>query len=218
MFFLQLPILFFSKIHGGYYLIKMNEFSLSQILFYFFGSISVVAALGVILNRNPITAAVLLVLTFFSLSAIYAIMGATFIATMQILVYAGAIMVLVVFVLMLLSLKTETISKVWEFPLRKVFLFFTVGILLLFLAMGVSIGVPHGKVLPKGVDTTTGKYEYKLLNEQGQATEFSAKGNVAVVGASTFIDYLLPFEMISILLLVAVIGAVILAKKKLEQQ
>jgi NADH-quinone oxidoreductase subunit J len=145
-------------------------------------------------------------------------MGATFIATMQILVYAGAIMVLVVFVLMLLSLKTETISKVWEFPLRKVFLFFTGGILLLFLAMGVSIGVPHGKVLPKGVDATTGKYEYKLLNEQGQATEFSAKGNVAVVGASTFIDYLLPFEMISILLLVAVIGAVILAKKKLEQQ
>lgn len=196
----------------------MNEYTIPQILFYFFGTISVIAALGVILNRNPITAAVLLVLTFFSLSAIYAIMGATFIATMQILVYAGAIMVLVVFVLMLLSLRTEAISHVWEYPLKKIYLFFTVGILLLFLAMGVSIGVPHAKVPTVGVDATTGAYEYKLMDEQGKATEFSAKGNIAVVGASTFIDYLLPFEMISILLLVAVIGAVILAKKKLEQQ
>lgn len=196
----------------------MMTIPIPVLLFYLFGGFTILAALGVVFNRNPISAAVLLVLTFFCLSVIYGVMGATFIATMQVLVYAGAIMVLVIFVLMLLSLKSEYVSSFWDHPIRKIFIFFTVGLLILFLAMGVSIGVPHAKVPTKGVNPTTGNYEYKILNEEGKDTGFSAKGNTAVVGASTFLDYLLPFEMISVLLLVAVIGAVILAKKKLEDE
>ncbi|MCC5815742.1 MAG: NADH-quinone oxidoreductase subunit J [Leptospira sp.] len=182
--------------------------SLQSFLFYFFAGVTVASALGVVLHRNPISAAVLLVLTFFSLAAIYATIGAIFIATMQVLVYAGAIMVLVVFVLMLLSLKTENISKLWDNPPKKIALFLTVGLLLLLISMGVSIGVPHSKVPTKGVDSVTGEYVYEIAKDQ------TVTGNVAVVGAHTFIEYLLPFEMIAILLLVAVIGAVILAKKK----
>lgn len=181
-------------------------------LFYGFSGVTVLSALGVVLHRNPIAAAVLLVFTFFSLAGIYAVLGAVFIATMQVLVYAGAIMVLVVFVLMLLSLRSDVVSKLWDRPIRKILMFAVVALLLLFLSMGVSIGIPHSKVPGKGVDPVTGTYAYPL---GGGAV---AEGNVAAVGAHTFLDYLLPFEMISILLLVAVIGAVILAKKKLEAE
>lgn len=178
-------------------------------LFYGFATMTVLSALGVILHRNPVSAAVLLVLTFFSLAGIYALIGAVFLATMQVLVYTGAIMVLIVFVLMLLSLRIDNISKLWANPSKKILLFGVVGVLLLFLSVGVSIGVPHAKVPTKGI-SPTGEYVYQLSETE------AATGNVAVVGAHTFLDYLLPFEMISILLLVAVIGAVILAKKPTE--
>lgn len=183
---------------------------IQSFLFYFFSGLTVASALGVILHRNPISAAVLLVMTFFSLAAIYVTIGAVFIATMQVLVYAGAIMVLVVFVLMLLSLRTENISRLWENPAKKIALFMVVGLLLLFISMAVSIGVPHSKVSSKGVNPETGGYSYVV------SESYTAQGNVAAVGAHTFAEYLLPFEMIAILLLVAVIGAVILAKKKTE--
>ncbi len=182
-----------------------------SMLFYFFAGTAIVSALGVILHRNPITAAVLLVLTFFSLAAIYAILGAYFIATMQVLVYAGAIMVLVVFVLMLLSLKAENISKLWQNPTQKIGLFFVVGLLLLLISMAVSIGAPHRILDAKGI-SSSGEYMYEY-GDGGRAV-----GNVASIGAQTFVEYLLPFQMIAILLLVATIGAVILGKRKTEDR
>lgn len=187
----------------------MELATIQLILFYGFATVTVISALGVILHRNPVSAGVLLVLTFFSLAGIYALIGAVFLATMQVLVYTGAIMVLIVFVLMLLSLREENISKLWANPSKKILLFGVVGILFLLLLVGVSIGVPHAKVPGVGI-TPTGEYQFQLSETE------SATGNVAVVGAHTFLDYLLPFEMISILLLVAVIGAVILAKKPTE--
>ena len=201
----------------------MDLHNLQPVLFYFFAATAVLSALGVILHRNPISAAVLLVLTFFSLAAIYATIGAVFIATMQVLVYAGAIMVLVVFVLMLLSLRLENISKLWDNPPRKIGLIGVVFVFLLLLVASMSLGVPQSKVTGKGVNPD-GSYEYVLtkaddLGDAGISSDpngVSAKGNVAAVGAKTFLEYLLPFEMISILLLVALIGAVILAKKPKE--
>ena len=79
----------------------------SDALFYFFGAIAIVASLLVIAQRNPIYSGFCLVLVFCSLSAIYGILGSPFIATLQIVVYAGAIMVLFLFVLMLLNVKKE---------------------------------------------------------------------------------------------------------------
>ena len=152
----------------------LNLTEIQPILFLVLSAMTVGSALLVVLNRNPVASAVFLVLTFFSLAGIYALMNAIFIATMQVLVYAGAIMVLVVFVLMLLNLREETHKEIWSNP-------------------------------------TSAHYEYKLSDSA--ESKVTVTGNTASVGASTFLDYLLPFELISILLLVAVIGAVIIAKK-----
>ncbi|MCW7470312.1 NADH-quinone oxidoreductase subunit J family protein [Leptospira kanakyensis] len=190
-------------------IIYMNlESSPSFLLFIFFGTVTVVTALSVIFQKNPVVSAVSLVFTFFALAGIYGIMGALFIATMQVLVYAGAIMVLVVFVLMLLSQRAETLSRYRKHPIRLVLLSVFVFGFFFLLYSALTTGVPHSDQMGKGYELT--EYSFPI---QGTST-VNAKGNVGVVGASTYLDYLLPFEMISILLLVAVLGAVILAKKK----
>jgi NADH-quinone oxidoreductase subunit J len=181
----------------------------SLIFFIIFGTMAVGSAALVVLHKNPVASAVFLVLTFFSLAGIYSVMNAVFIATMQVLVYAGAIMVLVVFVLMLLSLREETNLEIWNHPFKKFVIFlivcsFTVLILLSFKAS-------QSKDPTVITNITSSVYEYKL--KESPEGNISVTGNTAAVGASTFIDYLLPFELISILLLVAVVGAVIIAKK-----
>ena len=193
-------------------IIYMNlESSPSFLLFIFFGTVTVITSLSVVFQKNPVVSAVSLVFTFFALAGIYGIMGALFIATMQVLVYAGAIMVLIVFVLMLLSQRAETLSRYRKHPIRLVLLsLFAFGFFFL-LYSALATGVPHSDQMGKGYSLT--EYSYPI---QGTAT-VNAKGNVATVGASTYLDYILPFEMISILLLVAVLGAVILAKKRLTE-
>ncbi|XDD55400.1 NADH-quinone oxidoreductase subunit J [Leptospira sp. WS4.C2] len=193
-------------------IIYMNlESSPSFLLFIFFGTVTVITSLSVVFQKNPVVSAVSLVFTFFALAGIYGIMGALFIATMQVLVYAGAIMVLIVFVLMLLSQRAETLSRYRKHPIRLVLLsIFAFGFFFL-LYSALTTGVPHSDQMGKGYALT--EYSYPI---QGTAT-VNAKGNVATVGASTYLDYILPFEMISILLLVAVLGAVILAKKRLTE-
>lgn len=177
-------------------------------IFGFFAVVSIISALTVILHRNPVTSAVFLVLCFFSLAGIYALMNAIFIATMQVLVYAGAIMVLVVFVLMLLSLREETKGTIWRHPLKKAII-----VLVLLVYSGILLySLNYGASIPENGNVNTTNYQYTL----NEVAKVSVSGNTATVGASTFIDYLLPFEMISILLLAAVIGAVILAKKNLK--
>ncbi|MDF3819438.1 NADH-quinone oxidoreductase subunit J [Leptospira sp. 96542] len=180
-------------------------------LFCFFGTVTIITALSVVFQKNPVVSAVSLVFTFFSLAAIYGIMGALFIATMQVLVYAGAIMVLVVFVLMLLSQRAESLSRYRKHPIRLVLVTaFIIGFFFL-LYSALTTGVPNAKEIGKGY--VNEEYGYNI---QGK-TIVKAGGNVATIGASTYLDFLLPFEMISILLLVAVLGAVILAKKKLNE-
>ncbi|MBE7410934.1 MAG: NADH-quinone oxidoreductase subunit J [Leptospiraceae bacterium] len=180
------------------------------IIFGIFATLAVISAFLVILHKNPVTSAIFLVLTFFSLAGIYAVMDAIFIATMQVLVYAGAIMVLIVFVLMLLNLREETHKQIWEKPFKKIVIFLFVGIYA-FLLFGVFY---NGELIIKAhtLGYSSNSYNYPL------SESVSAKGNIAAVGASTFLDYLLSFELISVLLLAAVIGAVILAKKDFGKQ
>ncbi|MEM7179625.1 MAG: NADH-quinone oxidoreductase subunit J [Spirochaetota bacterium] len=189
------------------------------LLFLLFSAVTIASALIVILHKNPVISAIFLVLSFFSLAGIYAVMNAIFIATMQVLVYAGAIMVLVIFVLMLLPLREETLKEIWEKPVKKVIVVGIVAsfstLLLTALVSGkFDVGSPNALQSPQSdtFKTDTVNYEYKISQEKN----VSVKGNTASVGASTFIDYLLPFELISILLLAAVIGAVILAKKDID--
>ena len=162
------------------------------VLFYIFAVIAVLAAFLVITFRNPIHSALSMVVCFFSLAALYVLLSAHLIAVLQILVYAGAIMVLVLFVIMLMNLRDWELR--WgRFRWYKVLGFILVGLLLV-----------EGINLVKGV-------------RDWQAAELSEGfGTVEAVGTKLFSDYLLPFEMVSILLLIGMIGAVVLTKKRLK--
>ena len=167
-----------------------------EILFYIFALAAVVGGSTVLWVRNPVYCALSLVGTFSALGVIYVMLNAEFIATVQVLVYAGAIMVLFLFVIMLLSLKAET-----QFPFRfrlPQIAGMAVSVAL-FAQMAGLFFSPAAQMGPLGEYTT------ERLNHEG---------SVETVGRLLFTDYLLPFEVISVLLLVSVIGAVVLAKRR----
>ncbi|URD70430.1 NADH-quinone oxidoreductase subunit J family protein [Leptospira borgpetersenii] len=209
------------------------------LLFFLFASVMILSSLGVIFHPNAITAAVLLVLSFFSLAAIYAMMNAVFIATMQLLVYAGAIMVLVVFVLMLLSLREDdTKLFLFEKPIKKLLYLGLVMFLGVLLIIAVQDGIPSENSPKIGyTKTRDGRsvdYSFAIHPRWPESKEFEeykskglsirppslveVSGNTAVVGSAMFLRYLLPFELISILLLAAVLGVVVLGKKNLGKE
>ncbi|MCB1140899.1 MAG: NADH-quinone oxidoreductase subunit J [Leptospiraceae bacterium] len=176
------------------------------LLFLVFAGICAGSSLAVVLHKNPVVSAASLVLSFFALAGIYAVMNAVFIATMQIIVYTGAIMVLVIFVIMLLSLREETNLEIWKKPIKQSFI-----ILLVLTYVGLITAVMNFS--PESASTTqaTDTYQFAL---SGGENPVVVKGNTATVGATTFLNYLLPFEMVSILLTAAVIGAVVIAKRE----
>lgn len=192
------------------------DFSIPQTIFFLiFSFIIVAASLTVVLHKNPVVSAASLVLAFFGLAGIYATMNAIFIATMQVLVYAGAIMVLVIFVVMLLSLREETHLEIWSKPIKQSFIVLVILLLGLLLVSTLSFSPDVPKVISPNVSNNP--YNYNLGNSDGKPV--SASGNTATVGAATFLDYLLPFELVSVLLLAAVVGAVVIAKReKLRNQ
>ena len=165
-------------------------------IFYLFAALSVFGALGVLFLKNPIHCALSLVGTFFCLGSIYVMLNAEFVAVIQVLIYAGAIMVLFLFVLMLLSSRdTGMSSNKW-----------TAGkILAGLLPLGIFVQIAYlftGNELKLG---TKGEYPIEVVEEIG---------SIALIGRLLFTDYILSFEIIVILLLVAVIGAVVIAKRK----
>jgi len=178
--------------------------------FLIFAGITVGSALAVVLHKNAVVSAASLVLSFFALAGIYAVMNAVFIATMQVLVYAGAIMVLVIFVIMLLSLREETGKELFRKPIKQTFIFMVVVVFGTLLITASNYAPDVGRNSADRVKAAP--YSYTL--KQDAKVPVQSKGNTATVGASTFIDYLLPFELVSILLLAAVVGAVLLAKRE----
>jgi len=169
---------------------------LETVLFVLLAVFAVVTAILVIVQRNPVASAIFLILTFFSLAGIYLLLHAEFIAAIQVLVYAGAIMVLFLFVIMLLNLEKEKRTAAGNRLLKGV------GVLL-GLALLVQIGVLFQKVLLEG---TKGSYPPEKV---------ASLGNPQVVARLLFTDFLLPFEITSVLLLVAIIGAIMLAKREI---
>jgi NADH-quinone oxidoreductase subunit J len=164
---------------------------MDAILFYLFGGLAVVSALVVIGQKNPIYSAFALILTLCSLSVIYALLGSPFIAALQVIVYAGAIMVLFLFVLMLLNVKSEqdTPAKGGR-TLR-----------------GVALGLVTLLVLQAGAVLL--RHE---LGPPAPGFDASTKSMAAVLFHPHF---LYVFEATSILILAALVGAVALAKKEL---
>ena len=169
---------------------------LETVLFILLAVFAVVTAILVIVQRNPVASAIFLILTFFSLAGIYLLLHAEFIAAIQVLVYAGAIMVLFLFVIMLLNLEKEKRIVTRNRLLKGV------GVLL-GLALLVQIGTVFQKVLLEG---TKGSFPPEKV---------ASLGNTQVVAQLLFTDFLLPFEITSVLLLVAIIGAIMLAKREI---
>jgi len=165
-------------------------------LFTILAVVTVITAILVIVQRNPVASAIYLIITLFSLAGIYLLLNAQFIAVIQVLVYAGAIMVLFLFVIMLLNLEREK-KIVTRHRLQKVFGVF-LGIVLL-----AQIGMVFNSVLLEGSKGTF------------SPEKVAAVGNTQVVARLLFTDYLLPFEITSVLLLVAIIGAIVLAKRQI---
>lgn len=165
-------------------------------LFVLLAVVTTIAAILVIVQRNPVASAIYLIITLFCLAGIYLLLSAPFIAVIQVLVYAGAIMVLFLFVIMLLNLEKEK-KLIYRNRLQKVLGVFLGGVLL------AQIGMIFSSVLLEG---SKGKFP---------AEKVAALGNTEVVARLLFTDFLLPFEIVSVLLLVAIIGAIVLAKKQI---
>jgi NADH-quinone oxidoreductase subunit J len=167
---------------------------METILFYLFTALTLVCAVLVIANpfsRNPVTSAMFLVLTIISMAGLFVLLHAFFLAAVQILVYAGAVMVLFLFVIMLLDLKEEERRRVKKFGL---------------VAGLVSVGAIVTIFLKVLVTTRPGA--------NGPAPML--EGEPAALGKLLFTQYLLPFEVVSVLLLVALMGVILLSKKDLK--
>ncbi len=170
---------------------------MTPIVFLALAALGLVGAVMVVLQRNPVVSALYLVVSFMSLAGMYVLLNAPFLAAVQVVVYAGAIMVLFVFVIMLLNLRhdiddglTHTARRVlgWLFALL------LAGVFYLMLRRPWGLGAP-------GIDTPG---------------VVATAGNTKAVGLRLYTDYLFPFEVTSLILLVGIIGAVVLAKRRGE--
>jgi len=163
------------------------------ILFLIFAAIAVVCGFNVVVQSHPISSAVSLIGVMGSLAVLYLLLGAEFLAAAQVIVYAGAIMVLFVFVIMLLNAGPE--SRKGRSLLAQV-----LGIPLLFTFLGLMAFFARN-VYPAAADVRFGGFRH---------------GTAQDVGRALFTQYLLPFEVISVLILIAILGAVVLAGKEME--
>jgi NADH-quinone oxidoreductase subunit J len=170
---------------------------MSELLWWVFASMAIGGAIGTIISRNPIASLLFLILTFFSLAAEYVILGAHFIAAIQVIVYAGAIMVLFLFVIMLLNL-----GHGYHSDLRK-----GGWIVSGFVAAGlIGYALADAFTTPGAVIELGGQQAIDASVEQLNA--------VGAIAEPLFRDFVVPFELTSILLLVAIVGAVLLAKRR----
>jgi len=157
---------------------------------------AVFAAVMVITRRNPIHSAMFLILNFLCIAVLYLLLNSQFIAIIQVMIYAGAIMMLVIFVIMLLSVEEEERRRKIPVPLAKMLGMVLVFILFAQLIVGVAV-----RALP---------------GEQGEFTpeRIAELGDIKTIAGLLFTKFLFPFELASIILLVGIIGAVILSKKE----
>jgi len=165
--------------------------SVPSVLFYLFAALAVISALGMVLNiRNPVAAAMSLVVTMVSLAAIYVLLEAHLVAAIQIMVYGGAIVVLFLFVVMLLNLRNEEFPPGRQRVMKIAAVLFGIFVLAeMFRAFG---GLPEPPPPPEGF------------------------GGYRQVGMVLYTDYVLLVEMASLLLTAAIVGALVLSKRKID--
>jgi NADH-quinone oxidoreductase subunit J len=166
---------------------------MDAILFLIFAVIAVLCGINVVVQTHPIASAVSLIGVMGSLAVLYLLLGAEFIAAAQVIVYAGAIMVLFVFVIMLLNAGPE-IRRGRSLPAQ------LLGVPLLIAFLGVMAYFVQ-RIFPSGADVHFGAFR---------------GGTAQAVGRALFTQFLLPFEVISVLILIAIVGAVVLARKEFD--
>ena len=167
---------------------------MEQVMFWLCGIIAIIFSLMMILKRNPVHSALCLVVVFVSLAVLYVLLGAEFLAAVQVIVYAGAIMVLFLFVIMLLNLDQEVRGQGKPRLVLKTCSLVGTGLVLLLLL-------------------TAGGFRAAGVSGQ-QALAPAGTSNTRALAELLFTKYLLPFEVTSVLLLAAIVGAIVLAGKK----
>jgi NADH-quinone oxidoreductase subunit J len=168
------------------------------LLFYAFAAVSVIGALLVVAQRNPVYSLVSLVGSFFGLCGLYVLLEAPFVAVVQIIVYAGAIMVLFLFVVMVLNVPREDAAE-WDrsHPLYRPMAVRVGGVMAALLAL--ELGWALSRTAGLGV---------------GVADDKPAVSSVATLGKALFTNYMFAFEVTSILIIAAMVGAVVLSRKR----
>ncbi|MEJ2672618.1 MAG: NADH-quinone oxidoreductase subunit J [Deltaproteobacteria bacterium] len=164
-----------------------------QTIFFILGGIALISGAMVVFQKHPLRSALWLIVNFFAVAGIYLLAHAEFIAAIQVIVYAGAIMVLFLFVIMLLNIRQPEETPPIPFIGQKL--------------VGLVLAGFTGLILIYGITRST------LTAAKEMAPGL---GNTESIAHSLFTDYLLPFEVTSVLLLVAIVGAVVLAKSKLK--
>jgi NADH-quinone oxidoreductase subunit J len=162
-----------------------------DIAFYIFSFLTLLCGALVITRRNPIGSALCLVLTIVSLAGLFVLLRAFFLAAVQILVYAGAVMVLFLFVIMLLDLREEVRRRINKFR-------FVTGIVAILAVVAIIVNVIWSAAPGVGLAAP------------------AITGATRPLGLTLFRDFLLPFEILSLLLLVAMLGVILLSKKDLK--
>ena len=165
----------------------------APILFFLLAAVAILAGLGTLLARNPVHSALSLILNLLCVAGLYLTLQAQFIGVIQVLVYAGAIMVLFLFVIMLLNLETSSAMRDLS---PRVLLGFSGGVVLLALLV---------YLLARGLGA---------LPVEAIGPDAAVTGTAKALALDLFTTYALPFEIVGVLLLVATIGAVMIAKKR----
>ncbi|TDI30263.1 MAG: NADH-quinone oxidoreductase subunit J [Acidobacteria bacterium] len=173
-------------------------------IFYILALVVVVSALMVVTRPNAVHSVMWLILTFFAVAALFILQGAEYLAAVQVLVYAGGIMVLFLFVIMLVKL--EQVEGFVRSRMRLSAAVVLAGLLLVSVGVAFRLaGVVQAVPLPDG----------GLPGSQAGPVDLSlVSGNLEVVGTKLLTIYLLPFELVSVILLVAVVGAIVLARRE----
>ena len=172
---------------------------MSLILFYVFAAVAIGGGLGVVLAKSPVGSLLFMVTTLASLAGTFVLLEAHFLAAIQVIVYAGAIMVLFLFVIMLLNLGHD-----YQKDLKG-----GAFAILSFAVVGLMAGL-----LARGIGGTEGLVE----GSGGAAIDAAIRehGAVGAIAQPLYTDYVVPFEITGILLLVAIVGAIVLAKRRVE--
>jgi len=195
------------------------------LFFWLFAIVAVLGAVGVVVMRQPIHSALCLLLTLLSVAGLFVLSSAEFLFAVQILVYTGGIMVLFLFTIMLVNVK-KTAKE--PFVHRQTGMAVVAGVLLFFVVGGMAIAESRrlqaadlGEPADPARLSTVTVEQARVIRVDGKRTKVSEKldvvGNSQAVAWGLYRDYLVPFEIASIFLLVAMIGAVVLGKRTMER-